>query len=272
MIKKAIKRNIIQIFAIAEKNIKFKLRFKFNLIISYINPVISIIVPLILMGHIFNFQDSVGPWSERNFIIYQFMAYNITLLRMMIMELPKQFRQEKYWETLPALIIAPFRRINLIFGIFLSNLILISLPFIIFGILSYIIYPILPLTILFVFGLYFFIALIFTGIGIIVGGFAISKEGFLGIINFIITFIFWFSCLSFPFYIYPEYIRNVMILNPLYYIFDILRLSWIENNVILTITSHPFSFLIITSGAILFPLIGIYIFNKIYKKYGIVGY
>ncbi len=270
--KKAIKRNINQIFAITEKNIKFKLRFKFNLIISYITPIMGIIMPLILMGQLFNFKTKYGPWSAENFIIYQFVAYNITLLRSIITIYPKLFAQEKYWETLPALIIAPFKRINLVFGIFFSNLIIISVPFIIFIILSYIIYPIHFLTLLFVLGLFFLIAAIFSGMGIIIGVIAISKEGYLGIINFLVTFIFWFSCLSFPFYIYPEYIRNVMALNPLYYILDILRLSWIENNVILTITSHFFSFLIIILGAILFPLIGVYIFNKIYKKYGIVGY
>ena len=272
MIKKAIKKNINQIFAITEKNIKFKLRFKLNLLISYITPIIGIIMPLIIMGQLFILDNKYGPWSAENFIIYLFIAYNITLLRLTITEYPKQFSQEKYWQTLPALIIAPFRRINLVFGIFFSNLILISVPFIIFVILSYIIYPIHLLTLLFIFGLFFLIAVIFSGMGIIIGVIAISKEGYLGIIKFLITFIFWFSCLSFPFYIYPEYIRNVMTLNPLYYIFDILRLSWIENNVNLTITSHFFSFLMIILGSILLPLIGVYIFNSIYRKYGIVGY
>ncbi len=272
MIIKEIKKNIIHIIAITEKNLKFKLRFKFNLIISYIYPVIGIIMPLILMGEIFNFKKKFGPWSTDNFIIYQFIAYNLILLKSMISEFPGLFSKEKYWETLPALIIAPFRRINLVFGIFFSSLIMISVPFIFFFILSYIILPIHFLTILFIIALYFFIALIFSGIGIVIGVITISKEGYTGIINFIITFFFWFSCLSFPFYIYPEYIRNVTIYNPLYYIFDILRLSWIENNVILTITSHSLSFLIITLGAILLPLIGVYIFNKIYRKYGIVGY
>ncbi len=272
MIKKAIKRNLNQIFAITEKNIKFNLRFKFNLIISFITPIITIIMPLILMGEIFHFKDKYGVWTSTNFIIYQFIAYNIILLKRLITDIPLAFLREKYWETLPALIIAPFRRINLVFGTFFSNLILISIPFIIFNILSYIIYPILPLTLLFILGLYFLIALIFSGIGIIVGVFAISKEDFVGILNFLISFLFWFSSLSYPFYLFPVYIRNVMILNPFYYIFDILRLSFIENNVALSITSHPFSFLIITSGAILVPLIAVYIFNKVYKKYGIVGY
>ncbi len=272
MIRKAIKRNIIQIFAITEKNIKFSLRFKFNLIISFITPLVGILMPLILMGKLFQFNNHFGPWTAENFIIYQFIAYNINLLMKMILEFPELFQREKYWETLPALIIAPFRRINLLFGIFFSNLILISVPFITFVFLGYLIYPIQFLTFLFILGLYLLTALIFSGIGIIFGVFAISKEGLLGPLNFLTIFIFWFSCLSYPFYIFPEFLQNVIILNPLYYILEILRVSWIENNVILSITSHPFSFLIITSGAILVPLIAVYIFNKVYRKYGIVGY
>ncbi|KKK95582.1 hypothetical protein LCGC14_2671360, partial [marine sediment metagenome] len=99
-----------------------------------------------------------------------------------------------------------------------------------------------------------------------------DTEGFIGFLKFILALIFWFSCLSFPFYIFPESLRNIITLNPLFHIFEALRLSWIENNVLLSITSHPFSFLTIILGAIFLPLIGAIIFNKIYKKYGIVGY
>ena len=268
---KAIRKNMSQIFAITEKNIKFSLRFKFNLVISFITPIISIIMPLILMGQLFNFNNRFGPWSASNFIVYQFTAYNISLFKRIITDFPKLFAQEKYWETLPALIIAPFNRMNLVFGIFLSNLILISLPFIIFTIISYMMFPIHPLTLLLIIGLYFLIALIFSGLGIIIGVIAISKEGFLGITNFLITFVFWFSCVSYPFEIFPELIQNLVKINPLYYIFDILRLSWIENDIAFSIISHPSNFILITLGAILLPLIGVYIFNKIYRKYGIVG-
>ncbi|MFX1328181.1 MAG: ABC transporter permease [Promethearchaeota archaeon] len=271
-LKEIFRRNISQIVAITEKNVKFSLRFKFNLIISFIIPIISIIMPLILMGRLFDFNTQYGPWSADNFIIYQFTAYNITLLRMIITDYPKLFAQEKYWETLPALIIAPFKRINLVFGIFLSNIVLLSIPFTIFFVLSCILYPILPLTILFVLTLYFLIALIFSGIGVIIGVFAISKEGFLGIFNFLITFIFWFSCISYPFEVFPGIIQSIIQINPLYYIFDILRISWIENDVVLSISMHYLNFLIITLCAISLPLIGVYIFNKIYRKYGIVGY
>ena len=81
---KSIKWNFIQILAITEKNIKFCLNFKFNLKITYIIPLIGIVMPLILMGQIFIFEKKFGPWDDDNFIIYQFIAYNISLLRLMI--------------------------------------------------------------------------------------------------------------------------------------------------------------------------------------------
>ncbi len=272
MNKKSIRRNIVQIFAITEKDVKISLRFKFNLILSYITPVFTIFMPLIIMGRIFDYRGDVGPWSPTNFAIYVYMAYNITLLKSLISKFPSSLRREKYWETLPALIIAPFRRINLVFGIFFSSLIITSLPFVIFNILCYTISPISPLTFLYILSMYLCISLIFSGIGIIFGVIAVSKEGYNGILKFILNLFFWFSCLSYPFYMYPEFIRKVLVLNPFYYMFEILRLSWIENNVILSISSHIFSFIIVLSGAIIVPAIGIYVFNKVYRKYGIVGY
>lgn len=41
---------------------------------------------------------------------------------------------------------------------------------------------------------------------------------------------------------------------------------------LLTITNYPFQFIILIGTAIIIPLIGIYIFNKVYNKFRIVGY
>jgi len=258
-----IKKNVIQILALTEKNLKLSLRFKINFIIGLITPVITIAMPLIIMNRFF---------PEINLIIYQFIAYKIYLIKGIINEFPIQLRTEKYWKTLPILMIGPFRRINLLFGIFLSRIVLISIPFSILFIIAFIQSPIHITTVIFIIVIYFLITIIFSGIGLIFGIFAVSKENYLRPFLFAFNILFWLSCLTYPYDVFPPEIQNFIDLNPLYYIFDIVRLLWLENNVIITIISHPFHFSYLIVLVIIIPISGLYVFKLIYKKYGIVGY
>jgi len=271
-IKQIIKHNINQVIAVAEKDIKLKIRFKFLLIISYISPIITILMPLIIFQTLFDFKESFGPWNADNYAVFVLNTYNISLLTQIINSFPNQLRREKFWKTLPALIIAPFNRFDLLLGILLTNFILIALPFIIFFILIFIIYPISLWTILFILFIYLLIALIFSGIGLLLGVFAISKENLWMIFSFLLNLIFWASCLTYPFDLFPEVFQNIIILNPLYYIFTFLRMAWINNNVLFTIMNYFPHFLIILIASTTLPITAVYLFNKIYSRYGIVGY
>ena len=229
-------------------------------------------MPIIILGKFFASNTEFGPWNANNFLIFQFTAYQIYLIRNLINEFPSQFLREKYWKTIPALIIAPLNRFNILIGIFFSHMILISIPLIMFLILSYIAYPISFLTLVFVVIILFCIALIFSSIGLFLGVFAISNENIWRITGFGINIVFWFSCLTYPFELFPNIVQQFINLNPLYYIFDILRVAWIEDSIILSIYVHPLNFIVLILCAILLPSISVYFFNFIYKKFGIVGY
>ena len=270
--RKSIQNNLSQIFAITEKNVKLGLRFKLPLFFSFISPIISIIVPIILMDKFFDFNVNFGPWDQSNYAVYIILAYNILLVQGIRSTFPSQFGREKYWQTLPALIIAPFNRVNLLFGIFFSHIIIISIPIVIFFVMCYIFFPISLITLLFIIGILFLIALIFSGIGIILGILAISKENWMPIINFSLGLLFMISCISFPFEVFPESIQTIVNLNPFYHILYFLRIAWVENNLIFSITTHLLSFLLLVGFATLLPIIGVIIFDKVYRKYGIVGY
>ncbi|MFX1256318.1 MAG: ABC transporter permease [Promethearchaeota archaeon] len=271
-LKKIIKDNLSQIYALTERHTKLKMRFKYTVIVSFITPIFTILMPIIVISAFFEVKDSLGHWTKETYFVYLFIAYNISLIQRIIRDLPNQLRLEKFWKTLPALIIGPFNRFNLLFGIFFSEIILIAIPFTIFFILCYIMYPISFLTILFVLGVFFLIALIFCGIGLMMGIFAISKENFWKTFHFVISLVIWLSCLTYPYEMFPESLQRIIDLNPLYYIIDFLRFLWIENNVIISITSHPVHLLILIIVSFLVPSIGVYVFNYIYKKYGVVGY
>ena len=271
-IYKTTKDNLSQIVALVEKNLKLTTRFKFNIVTSLINPIIMILMPLIIMTKLFEFNEQFGPWTRDNFMVYQFLAYNVYLLMGLNDAFGAQFSREKYWKTIQALIIAPFNRFNLLFGIFIPHLIIISIPFTIFFIITYIYYPISFITLIFVIILFFLIALIFSGIGLILGIFIVSNENIYYLLRFSLNIVFWISCISYPFQLFPDLVQQLINLNPLYYVFEILRLTWIEDDIVFSITSHTFHFFVLIIISTLLPCIGVYIFNIIYKKYGIVGY
>jgi len=268
----AVKNNISQIYAIAEKNVKLLLRYKINLILTFILPVLGVIVPLIIMGKIFDFTDNFGPWDDRNYSVFQFTAYQILLLYGIIARYQVGISSEKGQNTLTLLVIGPFRRINLLFGIFLSHLILIGIPFMFFFIMCYILIPVSIITLFFIFLVYFLITIFFSGIGLVFAIFIISKQHLVSLFRLPLTILLMFSCLSMPFEFFPEYFQNIARLNPFYYIFVIVRYVWIEDNIIISITSHGFTFLVVIFLAVLSPFIGLKFFSYIFNKYGMVIY
>ena len=223
------------------------------------------------MGKIFEFNSNFGPWTLQNIIIFQITAYHIMLLQLIIESFPNHLREEKFWLTLSAIIIAPSNRFNLLLGMYISNLIIVSFPFVFFLILCVILFPISLITLFSIFLIYFFISLTFSGMGLTLGIFAISNENIWRIVVLLIKFGFLLSCITYPFEIFPEIIQNIINANPLYYMIDLVRLTWIENNIIETIILHPLHILILSTGSISLPIIGVFFFNLVYDKYGIVG-
>ena len=152
-----IRRIIIKTSAIAEKNIQTQLRYKLPIIFSYISPIISMLMPVIVLGVFFELNAQFGPWTSYNYLIFVFIGYMIMLMRGMIQKFPGFLLEEKYMKTISALIIAPFNRFYLLFGYIISDIFLISIPFVIFFIISYVYYPISFFTFLIV--VFFFLEL-----------------------------------------------------------------------------------------------------------------
>ncbi|MFX1277220.1 MAG: ABC transporter permease [Promethearchaeota archaeon] len=269
---KSVKNDLIQIFALAEKDLKLQLRFKIYFVLNLFTSMIIILIPLILMALLFKTNPGFGVWTAENFVVYQFIAYNIFLMNGLVTQYPNQLHLEKFWKTLPFLMIGSNNRYNILFGRYVSHVISISIPFTFFFILSYIFVRISLVTVFFVIVSFLLLALIFAGISMLFGVFAISNENLLGLTQFIYPIFMWFTCLMYPFEIYPPFIQDIINLNPLYHIFYLLRVMWIEDNMIVTITRHPFEFTYLIILAIVIPMIGVYLFNKIFKRYGIVGY
>ena len=90
-----LKDNMSQIYAIIEKNVKIQLRHKLNWFLSLIFPIIGIVLPLIIMGQLFTFTDSFGPWNRDNFVVYQFTTYQINLIYQILNRFQSSISLEK---------------------------------------------------------------------------------------------------------------------------------------------------------------------------------
>jgi ABC-type polysaccharide/polyol phosphate export permease len=269
---KRIRRIFPKAFAIAEKNVLTQIRFRFNILFRWGLPIITILMPIIILDRFFDFNQNIGPWTQGNFMIFLFIGYNIMIMQSMIDYIPKSLLREKYWKTLPALMTAPFNRFYLLFGYIVSEFIGIIIPFTVFFITMVIFFPISIISITIIILMFLGIGIVFSGLGLFLGVFSISNENFLYLFNVLVRFIFWLSCVTYPFQLFPNSVQNIIKFNPIYYLIDLIRLTWIENDIILTATSHPIHISIFAISAVIFPIICVFVFNLIYKKLGITGY
>ncbi len=114
-LSKALKDNVSQILAIAEKNVRLASRHKIPLFLLFIGPFLGIIMPIIIMGKILTLTASFGPWDSGNYIVYLFTSYQLLLLYQIIGRFTNGIAAEKSANTFTLLILAPFRNINLLF-------------------------------------------------------------------------------------------------------------------------------------------------------------
>jgi len=271
-----IKRDIKQIFAITEKNISLYLYVKTKFLTEIMSPVFNIIIFLFIFGALFSVKKnySIGYWNGENYVLFLLLALSIQLVRTLINRFQILFYQEKYWKTLNAIFVAPVHRYILLFGTILSEMIYLGIPILIIFFIAYFLYPISLLNLLFV--ILSFIAIIFAfgAFGLIVGIFVISYEKLLYLTTLAIRILLFFSCINYPIQIFPEFFQSFLRLNPFYYLFDLLRLSWyygINPEVVLNELGifHIFSVIILS---IIMPIFSIAIFNLFYKKFAIRGY
>lgn len=275
-IKDKLKKNAVQIWAINKLNIKRSLRFKVSFSMTFINPILSVIIPLFIMGFLFSgniIQEggSIGVFRAENYISLIFLGTCGGVASSFYGIYTSRFSQEKSWRTLPALIIAPLNRFNLLLGIFLSHLILMLIPFFTIFILNIIISSIVPsigslLIILLIFFLY---ALTLSGVGLFMGVLAISKENWRTLFSVGYGILIIFNCVTFPKEIFPIEIQPIIDLNPFYHFFELIRMVWVFDDILYF--GNTIHILVVVISSIMSPIIGIILFNKIYKMYGIEG-
>ena len=274
--KKSLRINLKQINALVERNLYLEVRFKLTIFTRYFTPFIQILMPLIIFNVIFTIREDYqfGYWTGLNFILFLFIAFCVQFLRKIVINFSHLFDREKYWKTLQALMVAPVNRYVLLFGFLIAEIILLSIPFILFFIIAYVLFPINIFYLFLVILSFFAISILFGCLGLILGILIITKEGIYSLFNLGLTLLFWLSCLSYPLQVFPEIIQPIILLNPIYYFIDIIRIFWLmglDYNLAITFLT-PIHIIIVVGGTIILPIFSVYLFNTFYDKFGISGY
>jgi len=265
-----------QTLAIVEKEIYLRFRYKATVISQVLNPLIQILTLIFIFGIIFNIQAgySLGYWNANNYVLFILIAFCLQIFRPITEKYFQLFIVEKYWKTLSATLIAPINKFSLLLGELISWVVLNSVGFIVVFVIALIFFPI-PIFYFLLFLLAFIcIWISFASIGLLMGVFGISNENFGNYFSIILRFLFLFTCINYPKEVFPQIIQFFILLNPLYYLVDLLRLIWYYglNPTIAIAFITPVHIITFILSTILLPIVSIAFFEYVYKRYGIAGY
>ena len=268
--------NLIQIYSLTIKDLKLRIRYKLEFIVEFVSPLTAMFFPWIIFNKLFNLESDVFGtyYTKENFLLFLLLSYCVTCLLFLLWNYKDLFYDEKTWKTLNAVIIAPVNKVNILIGYLLSGLISKMLPLMFIIVLCYLLFPIPFLTLILVLIILFCIALTFAGMGFILGVLEIVNEDLSASLAVGISFISIISCLYYPITIFPKEFHYLIKLNPLYYYFDLLRLSWWSginySDAIKYITINHI--LVVVIFTIFTPIFASYLFIRIYNRYGTSGY
>jgi ABC-type polysaccharide/polyol phosphate export permease len=264
-----IKKISSQIVAITEKELRIRFRWRYNGIQPILLPLLNILMPLITMGFIFSNSPDVGYWNAQNYGVFIILGFEIGQLKSVMDNIPMIIMREKNTRNLAGLMIAPINHLTMLFGFMVSTLLVSSIPIGIFLVISWFLYPCSAFTLLTILVIFFLLSIIFMASGMILCAFVMAKESLYGVLTLGTYFLFWLSAMNYPLQIFPIILQFFIKLNPFYYFFDLIRLTWIENSLIVTITAQWLNVVLLVGFAIGLPFIALYFFEFIFKKYGI---
>jgi len=266
-------------FAIAKKEIKLALRFKFPFFSSsLIGPMIRIMPFLLVYWGFFSFtpEGSIGGVvTAENFIVFLILGMLADVFFYMGWSaFHKKFMMEKFWQTIEATLLAPIYRLSLIFGIGMSEFVSLFPSLVLFLAVSFVFFPISLINLGVVLVVLLMLFSISLSIGLIVGCAALFNENFMPIFEYIrIAFVF-FSCFYYPITvlripwlgIYGEILPTIAFINPIYQANFLIKNIWLQGVIPFESLSYVLFFAIVS------PIAAVYIFRRLFKALSIQGY
>jgi len=260
-------RTLQQVFGVFAKEWKLMIRFRTAIIPKIVRPFMWVITPFLIYSVSFKagYKD-LGDLNEDN--VLAFLAIGIVLYDIAAKMFEAfDMKEEKYWKTLEGMLMAPMSRLTYFIGksLFVMSFFLVSdLPMLVTVV--YISGASLNLLFFLIFAI-FATWLIWMGVGIVMSGISLFSEG---IYTLFLLYGLWIvsivSGVFFPPDILPDILVYIGKIIPLYHAISVARAPLIHASVQLSSVIYLLSF------SIVMPILGVYLFNEMYKRKGIVGY
>jgi len=266
-------RSIIsRTLAFTKKEFKLISRYKFNYLSqTIIMPILHVLPLLIIYGGIVAIAPSewesinpqnVLPWVLVGSVIYSVYSLGYTVFR-------TRFSMEKYWMTIYGTLIAPISKYYLLFGVIIELTVKAFVTSVLFIIISLLVYPTSILNLFLLFGLIMMTLIAGAGISLVNGTMFLINENISSIFDYILFVLVFFSTYSIPYEFYPTGILQFIVnINPLYHFVNLGRQIWFMQ---LSFESL-WSLLYISIFTILCVIIGVLVFSKSTRRFGVRGY
>ncbi|MHA1147604.1 MAG: hypothetical protein ACTSR8_05115 [Promethearchaeota archaeon] len=238
-------------------------------------PIFNFLIPFLIFQQLFRVNEgkSFGIWTPENFIIFILTGVNIALILKIMVMYGNNLLQEKFWKTLPSIFISPISSYELLLSMLFAELIVYGPVLIVIFLVCFILMNSSILTMISILIVFLCASIVIGAVGLAIGSFRLSIEGrytvFLTITNFVLIF----SCIKYPKELFPVELESLILVNPFYYYWDLIRnilIFGIED--ILINSNFVIHFIIIIVFTITSPILSVIFFNYIFKKYGIQGY
>ena len=268
--------------AIAEKELKLNFRYKWAFFISnLLNPLLRA-GPFLLVYYGFfaiaGDSVSIGGVSSLSFVVFLLLGMLVDIfLHSGLTVFSDNFLREKFWQTIQGFLLAPTHKLSLVIGVGISQLVAIFPTMLFFLLITFIWQPVSPLVLVFCLLVLAGAFLIALGAGLLLGSAALFNENFVPIFGYLRVIWVFFSCFYYSIDVLKFSVWGVLIdlrllaeLNPIYQAVAIIRATWVYG------FDYAFQlwpqFAYFAAFVIIVPLVSVFIFRKLFKRFDIEGY
>ena len=258
-----------QAIAYAQKDIMQSLRFKVDFLATTFVPAL---INLGLFGTLFfGFFKTGAPGlaelNSQNFAAFTVLgALSSTLYTQAINSFQYKFLLEKYWQTVHGLLASPLSPWALLFGAMLSEAFRFSTVVTSFLLLAYIFWPPPLLSLLAVIILLGLLYITISGVSLIRSVLWLHNENWDPLITYFMMGTAYLACFYYPISFLPSFLQPLAAINPIYYFVYSVRSLWLQ------LPLEPSFLAVGFLLAVISPMIGTYLFQRLWRNLDITGY
>jgi ABC-type polysaccharide/polyol phosphate export permease len=268
------RRIVKRTLSFSRRELKLRTRYKWAFLSNTIVIPLLHALPMILL-YWGIFSMIAGEFEEVNagnylpWLLLGALCYQVFFLGNSFFK--GRFIEEKYWTTITGTLIAPISKYYLLFGVIIQLGIEGFVTAVLLTVLSFIALPTTLFSLFLLFLIFLLTVAMGAALGLINGTFFLTNENYCIFFDYLAYILAFTSTYSIPYEVFSSIhpiVAGIVQVNPLYHIIKLTRSIWFG-------TFEPdllYSLLYVVIFVICLMIIGVYLFSKITRRYGVRGY